>query len=158
MKRLIALSFIGAALLLAGCGSSKKSSTPNTFVLSEFTITPPTNAVHAGKVLLVANNVGREMHELVIVRAASDDTLATNADGSVDESKLRGPEEVGVIDSVAASSRKSERFEMTAGTYVAFCNLIDNKTGTPLTNGFGIEPDTGNVHFALGMHVTFTVR
>ncbi len=156
MKRVIAIGFIGAALFFPSGGSSPSG---NTFVLNEFTIIPPAKALHAGNVLVTANNVGQEVHELVIVRAASADALPMTADGSVDESKLRGSDKVGVIDDVAAHWHTSARFDLTAGTYVAFCNLVDSATGsnTFMTAGSGTPSSQGHVHFARGMHVTFTV-
>jgi microcompartment protein CcmK/EutM len=164
LKRSIAFGILGAALVLGACGngeseSATSSSSENTFVLSEFTIIAPTNELRTGNVQLTADNVGAEVHELVIVRAASADALPKKRDGSVDESKLRGPDEVGVIDTVAAHSRQSARFDLKAGRYVAFCNLIDNTGSSTSVNGSGrMSTSGGPVHFARGMHVTFTVR
>jgi hypothetical protein len=154
MKRAIVIGLIGVALFFASGGSSPSG---NTFVLSEFTVIPPAK-LRAGNVLVTANNVGQETHELVIVRAPGADALPMNADGSVDESKLRGLDKVGVIDDVPAHGHASARFDLTEGTYVAFCDLIDSPTGsnTFMTDGAGGSA-TGHVHFALGMHGTFTV-
>ncbi|MDP9334055.1 MAG: hypothetical protein M3Q30_12220 [Actinomycetota bacterium] len=164
MQRTIAVGIIGAALVLAACGTGKSSSSSgspseNTFVLSEFTIIPPTNVLHAGNVLVTANNIGGEVHELVIVRAAGVGALTKKADGSVDENKIPETDKVGEIDAVAARSRKSATFELRAGTYVAFCNLIDSMMGSSssMMHGSEMEPATGHVHLAEGMHVTFTV-
>lgn len=162
MKRTIAIGCIGALFVLASCGSSKSRSSPsseNTFVLSEFTIMPPTNALHTGKIVLSANNLGGEVHELVIVRAASLGSLPMKTDGSVDEGKVPSADKVGAIDAVAGRSRKSGTFDLTAGTYVAFCNVVDNMMGssTSMMNGGEMGSSTGHVHFAQGMHVTFTV-
>jgi hypothetical protein len=163
LKRSIAFGILGAALVLGACGSTESgsatsSSSANTFVLREFAIIAPTNALHAGNVQVTADNVGGEAHELVIVRAASAESLPKKADGSVDESQLRGSDEVGVIDTVPAHSRQSARFDLKAGTYVAFCNLIDSMPSSTSRSGSGvIRTSTGPVHFARGMHVTFTV-
>lgn len=163
MKQTIAVVCIGAVLGLAACGTSKSSSSgssssENTFVLSEFTIIPPTNVLHAGKVLVTANNVGGEVHEIVLVRAAGVGAFTKDADGSVDENKIREADKVGEIEAVGARSRKSATFDLTAGTYVAFCNLIDTMgSGSSMMHGSDMEPGSGHVHFSEGMHVTFTV-
>ena len=60
---------------------------------------------------------------------------------------------------VTAGSRKSKAFDLTAGTYVAFCNIVDDMMGSSssMMNGSGMGSGAGHVHFAEGMHVTFTV-
>ena len=165
MKRTIGVGVIGASLLLAGCGGSTSISSPasspeNTFTLSEFTIIPPTNELRAGSVFVTANNVGGEVHELVILRTAGVDDLPKKADGSVDENKLAGTDKVGEIETVAARSQKSATFDLAAGTYVAFCNLIDNMMGSSSStmHDSGMESGSEHVHFARGMHVTFRVN
>ena len=84
-NRTFAVAIVGTTLALAACGSSKSgsssSSSDNTFVLGEFSITPPKNVLHSGSVTITADNSGGEVHELVIVRAASADALAKKADG-----------------------------------------------------------------------------
>jgi hypothetical protein len=155
---------IGATLVFAACGSSGSPSaaSENTFVLKEFTMTPPTNALHAGSFTITANNAGGEVHEVVIVRAASADALPKKSDGSVDEDKIAETDKVGEIEDVAARAQKSKTFNLAAGTYVAFCNLVDNmmgSSGSSMMNGSsGMMNGSGHVHFAEGMHVTFTVR
>ena len=66
------VAIIGTALVFAACGSGKNarpsSSSENTFGLGEFSIIPPTNTLHAGRVTITADNLGGEVHELVIVR------------------------------------------------------------------------------------------
>lgn len=170
---------VGMALAFAACGGStsassspSSSSSNNMFVLSEFTIVPPANALHAGNVSITADNVGGEVHELVIVRAASAEALPMKADGSVDEDKIAAADKVGEIDKVAARSQQTKTFDLTSGTYVAFCNIVDTMMNTDTTmmgsptsmlNGTsstmgGMGSGTGHVHFAKGMHITFTVQ
>jgi hypothetical protein len=160
------IGILGAALLFAACGSGKNassssssSSSENTFGLSEFTVIPPTNRLHSGRVTITANNLGGEVHELVIVRAASADALATRSDGSVDEDKVAAADKVGEIEDVAGGSRKSKALELSAGTYVAFCNIVDEMMGSSSStmHDSGMGSGSGHVHFSEGMHVTFTV-
>jgi len=153
-----------AALILGACGSSSRSGSPpsasssgNTFVLNEFTIVPPTNTLHSGSVSITADNVGTEVHELVIVRAASATTFTMKPDGSVDEDKIPAADKLGEMQDIAAHSHKSKTFDLSAGTYVAFCNIIDTMMGSSNSMG-GMGSGAGHIHFARGMHVTFTVR
>lgn len=186
-RRTTALAIVGVlAVVLAACGSSTKtgasssgSSSDNTFVLSEFTIVAPTNTLHAGSVSFTANNVGGEVHELVIVRAASAAALPMKPDGSVNEDKIAAADKIGEIQQIAARSSQTKTFQLTAGTYVAFCNIVDTMMGSDTTmmgsattmmgsnttlmhgsasttNGMGAGG--GHIHFAKGMHVTFTVQ
>jgi hypothetical protein len=153
-----------AAVVLAACGSSSKAGSPssapssdNTFVLSEFTIVPPTNTLHAGSVSITADNVGGEVHELVIVRAPSAAALPMKPDGSVDEDTITAADKVGEIEEISARSHQAKTFDLTSGTYVAFCNIADTMMGSDTTmNGMG--SGTGHIHFAKGMHVSFTVQ
>jgi hypothetical protein len=168
-KRIGAVSIIVMALVLAACGSGESSSSSasaeNTFGLSEFTIIPPANALHPGSVSITGNNVGSEVHELVLVRAASVDSLPKKPDGSVDEDKIADADKVGEIENVASQSHKSKTFELAAGAYVAFCNIVDTMMGSSssmmngsgMMNGTGMGSGTGHVHFAEGMRLAFTV-
>jgi len=86
------------ALLLAACGSdestggtssdaSAAAGEANTFVLDEWSIVPPSAEIAAGETEIIAENVGVESHEIVIVRAG-DGPLPTKEDGSVDEDAI----------------------------------------------------------------------
>jgi len=130
------------------------------FVLSEWRIKAPSGQLQPGSQPITAKNVGGEAHELVIVSAASADELPTKADGSVDEEKLASAT-VGEIGDVAAQSSKTKTFELARGTYVAFCNLVDQMgSGGSMGSGHmegGHAGGMDHVHFALGMSTTFTV-
>ena len=164
-KRFSAVVVVGisaVALALSGCGSSKNdSSSPaaeNTFVLSEFTVIPPSNKLHPGPVTLTVKNVGGEEHELVIVRAASVNALPRKSDDSVDEDKLAESDKVGEIEAVGARSTKTKSFDLEAGDYVAFCNIVDSMMGSgDAMHGSDMGSGMGHVHFHEGMHVAFTV-
>jgi hypothetical protein len=141
------------ASALAACGSSTgkplASESKNAFVLSEFTIRPPTTPLHAGRISIRADNVGGEPHELVIVRADSVSALPMKSDGSVNEAKLSKSELVAKITSVAPNSQKTRVFDLKAGTYVALCNIADSMSG--------MDHGSGHIHFARGMYAPFEV-
>ena len=160
----VAIGIVGLAMAVAGCGSSSRSGSSaagsaDTFVLSEFTVIPPTNTLHAGSVSITANNVGGEVHELVIVRAAAVSALPMKSDGSVDEAKIAAADKVGEITDVAARSKKTKAFDFKAGSYVALCNLVDSMmgSGSDTSHDAGMGSAMGHVHFSEGMVVSFTV-
>ena len=165
---------LGVPLALAGCGSDKiaaPSSAPSsvaiataadgTFMLNEFTIKLGSPSLTSGKVLLTAKNVGNEEHELVIVRASAVTDLPTKADGSVDEDRIAESDKVGEIAHVLAHQTKSSTFQLDPGTYVAFCNLVDQMgTGSMMNGnmGSGQKMGSGHVHFARGMYQLIVVK
>lgn len=170
---------LGVPLVLAGCGSDKvaappppssksltssvagTSATDRTFVLNEFTIKLGSQSLSSGKVLLTANNAGNEEHELVLVRAPAVSDLPTKADGSVDEDKIAETDKVGEIEHVKTHQTKSSTFQLDPGTYVAFCNLVDQMGAGSMMNGnmnSGPNMGSGHVHFARGMHQLIVVK
>lgn len=161
-----------ALLALGACGSGSRSnatsasSKPNTFTLSEFTIVPPDQALHAGSVTITADNVGGETHELVIVASKASADLPMKSDGSVDEDRIPDAQKVGEISDVPAHTTRSKTFDLKPGAYVAFCNVIDSigsgmMGGTSsgmmgggssgMMGGTTPMPHGGHVHYALGI-------
>ena len=128
MHRLMALSVV-AFLFLAGCGADKAVSTANgntpTFALGEYKIILD-GSIPAGQVNVKIDNQGGEKHELVIVAAADANALPKKADGSVDEDKIPAADKIGESGDIAARSATTKTFTFKPGTYVAFCNLVDD--------------------------------
>ena len=111
--------------------------------LNEFTVTADPDSVDAGEVEFVVDNIGEETHEFVIVQTDLDaDALPAGDDGSVDE-EGGGVEVVDEIEDIASGSTQELTVDMEAGSYVLFCNIVD---------------DEGDVHYAEGMHTGFTVE
>ena len=165
LRPVFAIGFaLGVSLVLGGCGSDKlagpssvtsATGADRTFVLNEFTIKLGSQSLSNGKVLLTANNVGDEEHELVLVRASAVSDLPTKADGSVDEDRIAESDKLGEIEHVMPHQTKSSTFQLNPGTYVAFCNLVDQMgTGSMMNANMG----SGHVHFALGMHQLIVVK
>ena len=161
-RQTVAAAIIGimGGALVAACGSSENGSSSaraeNTFVLNEFSIVLPTNTLRPGRVTLAAKNVGSEVHELVIVRAASSDAVPKKSDGSLDEDALPQSAKVGAIEDVAAGSDSDRAFDLKAGRYLAFCNIIDAMPASSTGEHHG-SSGPGHVHFAEGMYKSFTV-
>ena len=180
MRQRTAAFLVIALSLVAACGASSNESNPaatvagsteGTFVLSEFKITFD-GTIPAGQVTVTIDNQGNETHELVFVAAGNVDTLPMKSDGSVDEDKIPEAEVVGERADIAGQTSTTATFTFEPGTYVAFCNIVDNMgmdVGTATNGGsvpMGGNTDStmmmggasGHVHFAEGMYVTFTVK
>lgn len=141
----IAVAVVVLAALLVGCGGG--SDTTGVDVgLKEFAVTPDPVEVDAGETEFTADNIGTEVHEMVIVRAKSAADLPTDADGAVDEEQIAKDDQVGEVEDVPKGKTKSISFDLKAGDYVIFCNIVDD------------EPDgTKLSHFKQGMHSSFSV-
>ena len=168
-----------ALLLLASCGSDKNASSTTggtgaaggsqpTFVLSEFKINLE-RTIPAGQIDVKIDNQGGEKHEVVIVAAKDANALPKKADGSVDEDKIPQTDKIGESGDVAARTSTTKSFTLKSGTYIAFCNIVDDMgmtgstmMGTTMMGGGSGGPAAGSaaghVHFAQGMFTTFTVK
>jgi len=115
--------------------------------LFEFGIEPEVDEVPAGTIGFVADNIGAEAHELVVVKADSIDSLPTDEDGAVDEEALDPDQElIGEIKAFPAGQTCEGTFDLEPGDYVLFCNIVE------------VQPDgTVESHFAKGMATTFAV-
>jgi iron uptake system component EfeO len=149
-----ALAGVAVVLVLAsGCAQSEPEATQEpsptpaskiSVTLTEFEVaaTPETGA--AGKVTFALANEGDEVHEFVVIRSdLAPGKLPTKADGSVDEDKVNGIDEVEDIEKGATAKLK---VDLEAGSYALVCNRVD-------------EEDDGTVeaHYKLGMRTGFTV-
>lgn len=127
--------------------SDVESATAVDVTLTEFVIAPLPEEVPAGAVEFRASNEGHEPHELVIARYDGDVTdLPTDRDGGVDEDQLPNGSVIGEIEEFAAGQSCAGTFELEAGNYALFCNIIE-------------EEDNGETeaHYGEGMVTVFTV-
>jgi hypothetical protein len=132
----VVLGFVATA-----CSSGSDDETLDV-VESEYLVKPAKTHLDAGKVTLKAENVGTMTHEIVVVRGTTD-ALPKAADGSVDEDKIPETDNVGEIEDIASGSHASKEFDLSPGSYVLFCNIVDDTTHVS--------------HFAKGMHAEITV-
>jgi uncharacterized cupredoxin-like copper-binding protein len=123
-----------------------KGSTTVAVTLQEFAVLPQQPSAQAGSVTFAAENKGpNDKHELVVVKTDLDPTsLPKKADGSVDETGA-GVTLIGEIEEFAPGETKQVTFDLTAGKYVLFCNVVDTEKTPP------------EVHYQLGMRAGFTV-
>lgn len=113
--------------------------------LDEWKVVASPASVAAGKVTFDVRNEGEEPHELVVVRAESASELKI-VDGKVDEDALPAGAFVGEVEAFPAGQTCKGTFELTAGSYVLFCNIVETHEGKPES------------HVQEGMVTTFEVR
>lgn len=160
LKMVVAVS-AALVLLVSACATEEEApqatatpaATPSSVIdvsLVEYSVTPKPDVGKAGEITFTVDNKGTEEHEFVV--AASDldpGKLPTIDDGSVDEDKL---DIKGEVEELATGKGGKVKLELTAGTYVLFCNLVD-------------EPEEHEehesdilAHYKLGMRTAFTVE
>jgi hypothetical protein len=114
--------------------------------LKEWSVVPARADVPAGTVTFDANNTGADAHELVVVRA-DDPAKLPLAAGTVDEEKLPRGAFVGEIEPFPSKQHCTGTFQLTAGRYALFCNILETEADGTKEN-----------HYANGMRSRFEVR
>jgi uncharacterized cupredoxin-like copper-binding protein len=115
-------------------------------VVSEFIVEPEQESVDAGEVTFVVDNQGGDIHEFLVVDAASADDLPVDNDGAFDEAAFGEDQVLDEVEDIESGDTAELTLDLEAGTYLLLCNVVE-------------EEETGEVesHFAEGMHTTFTV-
>jgi hypothetical protein len=109
--------------------------------VGEWFVTPSAPAVPAGPVVISVRNVGREVHELVVVRVdgTAARSLVRSPDGSLDEAALPAGSVIGEIEGVPPGGRCSAEFDLPPGQYELLCDIVatepDGSTGSHLHRG-----------------------
>lgn len=143
MRRLTLGALVAAtAMILAGCSSGGGSLDVS---LYEWGVDPSASSVEAGKVTFTATNDGGEPHELVIVKGVAPADLPVDEDGKVIEDELPEGAFIGEIEEFEAGGTESASYDLDAGTYTLFCNILEVEDGVPES------------HFQEGMVTTITV-
>ena len=110
----------------------------------QFAVEPDPSSAAAGQVEFVAKNEGGDLHELVIVKGDDPASLPTDENGAVIEDELPEGDFIGEITLVDAGTEESASFDLDAGNYILFCNIVT-------------QIGTGESHFQAGMVNTLTV-
>lgn len=159
----------GVAVAVAGCGADGSTSSPTSagagasgsaasacepvgdgggakvaVTLDEWSVTAVPTTAPAGKVTFDVRNGGAEPHELVVVRGVASDDLSV-VDGKVDEAALPDGAFIGEVEAFPAGETCSGTFELAAGSYTLFCNIVEEHEGQPES------------HFEEGMVTTLEV-
>ncbi|MGA7271563.1 MAG: hypothetical protein WB239_10870 [Acidimicrobiia bacterium] len=130
------------ALAIASCGGGAGEVDVS---LYEWGVDPDTTTVSSGDVTFSATNDGGEAHEMVIVKGVAPADLPTDENGHVIEEELPEGSLVGEIEELEPGSTDSATFNLEAGTYTIFCNILEEDQG---------EAES---HFANGMVNTIEV-
>ncbi len=117
-------------------------------VLTDGRLEVDPTSTDAGSVEIVAKNEGGDLHDFVIVKGDDPSALPVNEDGAVIEDDLPEGDFIGKIDLVEAGTEESASFELDAGSYILFCNIVVPSAVPPLPRS----------HFEDGMVSTFTVN
>lgn len=139
-----------ASGVAAECEPVRDVSTADTTIdvaLTEWAIAPVPAEAAAGTIGFVASTEqAAEPHELVIVKGDDPQGLPTDEDGAVDESQLEDGALIGEIEVFPAGTTCEGAFDLPAGDYVLFCNIVETE-----------DDGTVEAHYAEGMTTAFTV-
>ena len=144
------------AVLIAACGASSTTSAPTAatnptagpgtggtgaainVTEADFKIEPSATTTAAGPVTFHITNSGTQAHEFVVVKTdKAADQLPTSSAGTEVEEDGAGLTVVDEAEDIAAGASTDLNITLEAGHYVLLCNVPG--------------------HYALGMHVDFTV-
>ena len=137
----------GQAAACKPVGDAATSDATIAVELKEWAVLPARADVPAGTVTFEARNTGEDAHELVVVRAADPASLPLAADGTVDEEKLPEGAFVGEVEAFPAKQTCPGTFELAAGSYALFCNILETEADGAKEN-----------HYANGMRTRFEAR
>ena len=148
-------SALAMMLTLAACGDDDDDASADgdgggggsvSVVLSEWIVEPDPTTAAAGSVEFVASNEGGETHELVVVKGDDADALPIDETGKILEDDLEEGTFIGEIEEFEAGTEATATFDLDAGTYLLFCNIVE-------------EEDDGSFesHFLEGMVNTISV-
>jgi uncharacterized cupredoxin-like copper-binding protein len=140
----VALALGSALVLMVSAPGLAAAAPPKIKVkLIEFKVKPAISALAAGKIRFAAKNAGSELHEFVVIHGDDPAALPVDADGAVVEEQLPEDAFVGELEDIKVGKTKKKVFKLPAGSYVLFCNIVD-------------EEDSGEIvsHFAEGMYTT----
>lgn len=140
LKKMAAVAVLGLAI--ASCGGGAEDVDVS---LYEWGVDPDVTSVSSGEVTFNATNDGGEAHEMVIVKGVAPGDLPTDENGHVIEEEIPEGALVGEIEEFDAGTTESKTFDLEAGTYTIFCNILEEDSG---------EPES---HFANGMVDTIEV-
>ena len=122
---------IAFAAILSGCGGSggeRESGRVVNVRERDFRITLSRTHVTAGDVVIRAENIGPDAHELIVVRSDAA-RLRLRPDGmTVDEEDLQ-KSIVGALEPGSAGETRELRLRLDPGTYTLLCNMYGHYMG-----------------------------
>lgn len=113
--------------------------------LDEWSVQIDRSEVPAGEVTFRATNVGKENHELVILRSSRGHDQLPVEHGLVSEESAGRL--IGEIEEFPPGESLEATFTLEPGEYVLFCNIVEEEEDGELES-----------HYGEGMHIAFRVR
>jgi len=125
----LAILILASAVSVIACGpeQARKNEVINV-VLKEFKITTDIDHIKAGLVTFRAKNIGKEEHELVIVKSDLPIDKLPMQDGVVMEEKVG--DLVGEIEEFLPNTIEEVTYKLTPGRYIMFCNVVEHEHGS----------------------------
>lgn len=108
-------------------GNAAEADTTVNVTLSEFAIATGASEVPAGLIHFAIENAGAEVHEVVVVRAASAADLPVDDAGAFVESDFPAADFLGEVEGFPSGQTCDGTFAMTPGNYVLLCNLVEEE-------------------------------
>ncbi len=136
----------GSAMACVPVGDPASADQTIAVALDEWSVTPDPGSSRAGSINFAADNVGEDGHELVIVEGDDPEALPLDDEGAVDEAALAEGSFIGEIEVFPPGETCDGVFELAAGDYVLFCNIVE------------VEDGEVENHFELGMRTVFTAE
>ena len=115
-------------------------------VLTEWAVTADPTTADAGSLVFEATNEGGDAHELVIVRGDDPEALPIDDTGKVIEDDLAEGDFIGEIEEFDSGGTESATFDLDAGDYILFCNIVEEEADGQFES-----------HFLEGMVTEFVV-
>jgi hypothetical protein len=127
-------------------GDISQADTTVNVTLDEWVIEVDEPNAPAGAIGFVAENIGEDPHEFVVVSGVNPTDLPLDDDGGLDEKKLPDGALIGEVEPFPSGETCDGVFDLAPGEYTLVCNITE------------VEPDGATEsHLHEGMVTTFTV-
>src|SRR5262245_11036721 len=112
------MALLVAPWMALGCGGTTIEAK-----LAEWSIKLDSASAPAGEVTFVTENVGADVHELVVLKTdIAHDMLPLGADGNVNEAAA-GIKVAGEVEDIAPGKTEELTLDLEAGSYALICNI-----------------------------------
>jgi uncharacterized cupredoxin-like copper-binding protein len=135
----------GGGTVAPGGSPAPGGATTIDVTLQEWAVIPSADAAPAGDVTFRVTNAGPEdIHEFVVLKTdLGAGSLPVDGTGTVDETG-GGIEVIDEVEDLAVDGSEELTVTLEAGSYVLLCNIYDETEQ--------------EAHYAMGMHIDFTVN
>jgi uncharacterized cupredoxin-like copper-binding protein len=92
--------------------------------LDEWSVTPDSTTLAAGKVTFAVSDAGKGEHEMVLFKSDKEPGSLPVTRGKVDEAAIG--QKIGEVEGLRAGDNKSASFDLKPGSYILICNLTNH--------------------------------